>query len=501
MIDDILEELEADTSLETGAKFAAVAARYLETTRHGDGQVSTPRSPGELARRFDEPMPRTGRTIDELIHRLEGEIIADANKYCHPMYMGHQTSAPLAAGIWIESVISALNQSLAVQEMSPTATAMEHRLMRWFAELVGYGPESGGTMTSGGTEANFTALLAARNHALPEAWEQGVGADPPFIVYGEHAHYAVTRAIGQLGLGRRRGIPVASRDFRMDVGHLVSVLDRLKSEGHRVMAVVATAGSTATGSFDDLESIADVCAEREIWLHVDGAHGASALLSARPPAALNGLRRADTIAWDPHKGMLLPLAAGALLARRERDLDGAFAQQAPYLFSDRTELGRRETAGPPRVHDQGVRSFQCSRRADVLKVWFAIQRYGTSGLGQVYDRLCATARCLYDAIGERPEFQNLHEPESNILCFRYVGAAFRKGNRTATDDARLDAINREMRSRYNRDGTGWITATVLDGRPVLRVTMMNPRTGASHVRALLDGLVAQAKKIEEGTAP
>lgn len=500
MIDDILDELEADTSVETGAKFAAVTARYLQETRRGDGQVSTPHPPEELARRFDEKMPGTGRSIEDVIARLERDVIADANKYCHPMYMGHQTSAPIAPGIWMESVISALNQSLAVQEMSPTATAIEHRLVRWFSDLIGYGPESGGTMTSGGTEANFTALLAARNYALPDAWENGVGDDPPFIVYGEHAHYAVTRAIGQLGLGRRRGIAIPSRGYRMDVDQLVSALDGLRHDGQQVMAVVATAGSTATGSFDDLESIGAVCRERDIWLHVDGAHGASALLSARPPRALRGLRLARTIAWDPHKGMLLPLAAGMLLARNEGDLDGAFAQQAPYLFSNAARTDG-DTSARPRLLDQGVRSFQCSRRADALKVWFAIQRYGASGLGALYDHLCATARLLYDAIAERPEFENLHEPESNILCFRYIGHTPRGNGRTTSDEERIDAINRQLRSRYNREGTGWITATVLDGRPVLRVTMMNPRTGSAHVGALLDGLVAQAKQIEEQSAP
>lgn len=498
MIDDILAEMEADTAAEIGAQFAAVTARYLEATRRGEGQVSTPRTPGELAQRFDEDMPRTGRSIADVLARIEREVIGDANKYCHPMYMGHQTSAPLAAGIWMESVISALNQSLAVQEMSPTATMIEHQLVRWFSELVGYGAESGGTMTSGGTEANFTALLAARNFALPDAWENGVGDDPPLVVYGEHAHYAVTRAIGQLGMGRRRGISIASRHYRMDVELLVSALDRLGRDGRSVMAVVATAGSTATGSFDDLEAIADVCGERNIWLHVDGAHGASALLSARPPRALNGLRHARTLAWDPHKGMLLPLAAGMVLARNESDLDAAFAQQAPYLFAERDRGIASGTRTRPRILDQGVRSFQCSRRADVLKVWFVIQRFGSSGLGRIYDHLCATARLLYDAIEEHPEFENLHEPESNILCFRYVGpAAASATGGTDSERARIDAINRELRPRYNREGTGWITATVLDGRPVLRVTMMNPRTGAAHVGALLDGLANQARIIGE----
>jgi L-2,4-diaminobutyrate decarboxylase len=490
MIDDLLAELEADTSLEVGEIFAGVTARYFESTRSGKGQVSTPRTAEELARRFNEDFPSEGRPVSEIIERLQREVIADANKYYHPMYMGHQTSAPLAVGIWMESIIGALNQSLAVWEMSPTATVIEHQIVRWLSELAGYGESAGGTLTSGGTEANFTAMLAARNCAVPGAWEDGLGSDPPFVVYGEHAHYAVTRAIGQLGIGRRRGIPIASRDYKIDVELLVSTLERLRQEGKTVMAVVATAGTTATGSFDDLEAIGAICAERGLWLHVDGAHGASALLSSNPPRALRGLSHSRSLAWDPHKMMLLPLAAGMVLTRNERDLEGAFAQQAPYLF---------HAGKSTRVLDQGIRSFQCSRRADVLKLWFAIQRFGSRGLGRLYDHLCNTARLLHDAIEERADFQNLHEPESNILCFRYLGGGAkvrRRKKAVASDLARIDAVNRELRQRYNREGSGWITATVLDGRPVLRVTMMNPRTGEAHVRALLDGLAAKAKEIE-----
>jgi L-2,4-diaminobutyrate decarboxylase len=487
MIDDILAELEADASLDVGEMFAGVTARYFESTRHGDGQVSTPRSAEELARRFDEEFPRDGRPVAEIVERLEREVLSDANKYYHPMYMGHQTSAPLPVGVWMESVIGALNQSLAVSEMSPTGTAIEHQVIKWMSSLAGYGHGAGGTLTSGGTEANFTAMLAARSSALPNAWEDGVGSDPPFVVYGEHAHYAVTRSIGQLGLGKRCGIPIPSRNYKMDVDQLLTALDRLSDEGKRVMAVVATAGTTATGSFDDLEAVGAICAERGIWLHVDGAHGTSALLSSNPPRALNGLKHSRSLAWDPHKMMLLPLAAGMVLTRDERDLDLAFAQQAPYLF----HAGKSS-----RVIDQGVRSFQCSRRADVFKLWFVIQRFGSNGLGQLYDHLCHTARLLYDAIEERSDFENLHEPESNILCFRYLGniAGGRKG--TAAELERIDALNRELRPRYNKEGSGWITATVLDGRPVLRVTMMNARTSSQHVRALLDGLTAKAKEIQ-----
>jgi L-2,4-diaminobutyrate decarboxylase len=255
------------------------------------------------------------------------------------------------------------------------------------------------------------------------------------------------------------------------------------------MAVVASAGTTATGSFDDLEAIGALCDERGIWLHVDGAHGASALLSASPPRALNGLRHSRSLAWDPHKMMLLPLAAGMVLTRDEGELERAFAQQAPYLF----HAGKSS-----RVMDQGIRSFQCSRRADVLKLWFVMQRFGSKGLGQLYDHLCGTARLLYDAIENRDDFENLHEPESNILCFRYLGEGGKGTNRksaAADETKRIDELNRAVRPLYNREGTGWITATTLNGRPVLRVTMMNPRTGAEHVRALLDGIVAKAKEV------
>jgi L-2,4-diaminobutyrate decarboxylase len=489
MIDDILAELEADTSLEVGESFAAVTARYFESTRRGEGQVSTPHSAEVLARRFAEELPLDGRPIAEIIERFERDVLADTIKQYHPMYMGHQTSAPLAVGVWMESVIGALNQSLAVSEMSPTGTAIEHQVIKWMSRLAGYGAGAGGTLTSGGTEANFTAMLAARNSALPDALEEGVGSNPPFVVYGEHAHYAVTRAIGQLGLGKRRGIPIASRDYKMDVDLLLGTLDRLRDERKQIMAIVATAGTTATGSFDDLDAIGAICAERGIWLHVDGAHGASGLLSTKPPRALNGLRHSRSLAWDPHKMMLLPLAAGMVLTRDERDLDLAFAQQAPYLF---------HAGKSARVIDQGIRSFQCSRRADVFKLWFVIQRFGSRGLGLLHDHLCHTAQLLYDAIEERDDFENLHEPESNILCFRYLGTKSKGGGKSANgaDTERIDALNRELRPRYNKEGSGWITATVLDGRPVLRVTMMNPRTGPEHVRALLDGLTAKAKAIE-----
>jgi L-2,4-diaminobutyrate decarboxylase len=475
----LLAELEADMSLDAAVLFTALATDYLADTRTGDGPVSTSLSAVELAARFDEPMPVEGKPLAQVAARLRDEVIADCNHLYHPRYAGHQVSAPLPAAIWTESVTAALNQSVAVSEMSPTGTALEHRVIRWMCDLVGYGERAGGTLTSGGTEATFTALLAARSASIPDVWTEGIGTEPPVVVCGEHAHYAVSRAVGELGLGMRNAVSVPSCDWRMDVNALRSTLDSLRDAGKRVMADVATAGSTATGSFDDLEAIGTLCDERGIWLHVDGAHGASALLSERHRDKVRGIGRARSIAWDPHKMMLLPLSAGVVLVRDERDLDAAFTQRAPYLFHG--EQGAR-------VLDQGVRSFLCSRRADVIKLWVALQRYGARGIGALYDRLCEVATSMHDQLVMHPAFEPIHVPECNILCFRWIGDG-------TLGDAELDEANRSLRERYNRSGNGWITATNLGGRRVLRVTIMNARTSEKDVAAIIDGLEEEARVV------
>ncbi len=479
--DALLEALESDATLEAGGPFLSLAAAHFARTREATDAVSTRSDARTLAARFDEPLPRGVRPLADVVARLGRDVLPDVNRLTHPMYLGHQVSAPLAAAVWSEVVISAVNNSMAVWEMSPVATVIEDRVVGWMRELAGFGPASGGTFTSGGTEATFTALLAARAAWQPDAWATGVRGPLPALVHGEHAHYAVSRAAGELGIGTASCVAVRSTDdWKLDAADLARTLERLHAERRPVLAVVATAGHTATGSFDDLEAVVETCARFGAWLHVDGAHGASALLSARHRHRVAGVARARTLAWDPHKMMLLPLSAGMLLARDVQDLTGAFAQRAPYLFHERPgdEAGAAGRARHDPGMDLGTRSFQCSRRADVLKVWVALQRLGADGIGALYDHLCALTTSLHGMLGERQAFERVHAPESNILCFRHRGGD--------------DEFNRALRERYNRSGRGWITSTVLGGRRVLRVTIMNPRTREAHLERLLDGLEAEA---------
>ena len=476
----VLARIEADGAPRVGRAVADLVAAYLERAASGVDPVSTARSPREIAERVRSPVPEEGEAFDAVLARLSRDVIPDSNWLHHPMCMGHQVAPPLPASIWGESVIGALNQSLAVWEMSPVGSVLETIVIGWMCELAGLGERAGGTLTSGGTEATTTALLAARNASFPDAWSKGMSR-PAAIVCGADAHYAVARAAGMLGIGTDHLLSVPSREGRMDIAALATVLADLESRGTAIVAVVATAGSTPTGAFDDLDAVATICDQRGVWLHVDGAHGASALLSDAHRTRLRGIDRARSIACDPHKMMLMPLSAGMLLVRDIRDLDAAFAQRAPYLFDDTAE---------DRLRDHGRRSFMCSRRADVLKVWMAWHRYGRVGLGALYDHLCATTRALWTSIGANPAFEAMHEPECNILCFRYVGDR-------RDSPAVLDALNAALRERYNRSGHGWITTTVLDGRRVLRVTIMNPRTTSTHTDAMLAKVAALAREIRD----
>jgi L-2,4-diaminobutyrate decarboxylase len=451
-------------------------AAYLEGV--ADRPVSTGRSPSELAVRFDDPLPRRGRPSGAVWDDVWDRVVGEAIHLAHPMYMGHQVAPPLPHAVLADALASLLNQSTAVWEMSPTGTPVERQVVAWMRELLGYPSGSDGTLVSGGSAANLTGLLAAREAVFPGAWRDGVagrdGLDRAAVFAADHAHYSVERALGVMGLGSGAAVPVPERGFRLDPSALAIAIAEARARGRIPLAIVATAGSTATGLVDDLAAIADVAAGEGVWLHVDGAHGASFLASELLRGRLRGIERADSVAWDPHKMMFMPISAGAVLVRDHRHLDSAFQQSAPYLFHPRP--------GETRSHDIGRRTLQCSKRLDALKIWICLQHYGLDHLARLQERTVDLTALLFRKLEAADDFEPAHDPDSNILCFRYLPPG-----RVGAPEA-LDALQGRLREAYNTSGRGWITATVLGGRRVLRVTLMNPATGEQHLDALLDGL-------------
>jgi L-2,4-diaminobutyrate decarboxylase len=475
VLDETLAAIQHDMSDETGRLFASAIAAYLLHASRGDSPVTTRATPEEIRARFAEPLPTGRRSIAEVVARLERDVVRDAIKLVHPRYMGVSVAPPLPAAVWSEALIAAMNQSLRASVMSPTITPLEHQLIRWLTERIGFTEAAGGTLTSGGTEANFTALLAARAAIAPDAWDSGLGSEPPIVLLGDNAHDSVTRAVAQLGLGARRAVRVPLRDHRIDTDALACRIRDARAAGTRIMAVVATAASSSTGSFDDIDTIGAICKDHAIWLHVDGAHGASALLSDVHRHRLRGIERAHSVTWDAHKMMLLPLPAGAVLVRDAAWLDRAFAPDG----------AAQGAAGDGSL---GPRSFMTSRRADALKLWIGLLRYGADGLAAIYDHLCELTMRLHAMVSARGDLASLHVPQCNLLCFRYVGDG-------VLDPPALDLVNRELHDRFRSSGRGFIATVELEGRFALRVTIMNPLTREQHLHDLLEDIATTGNRV------
>lgn len=383
-----------------------------------------------------------------------------SNHLHHPSYMGHQVCPPLYDSATADLLISFMNNSTAVWEMSPIATVIEKEIVRWLANLAGYPESSEGTAVSGGSAANLTALMAARARWNADAAN---AAKTPVIVTSADAHYSIARAAAIMGIPSSDVLKVATDDHhRMDVGGLEEVLAAVEArKDASLLAIVATSGSTATGAFDRLDEIALLRDRFRTWMHVDAAHGAAVLLSDRYAHFVRGLERADSFSCDPHKMMWMPLSLGTVMVREGIWLRRAFEADAPYLFH----------AGSPNL---GEMTIQCSKRADAIKLWLVLRSQGTAPVVDALERTASLTRYLYDRVVESDDFEPVHEPELNIFCFR----------RTGLDNEQTG----DLRERLIRSGKAWITTTVLRGERVLRVTMMNPRTTEAHIDAMLDAL-------------
>jgi L-2,4-diaminobutyrate decarboxylase len=395
----------------------------------------------------------------------------------HPSYMGHQVCPPFPLGAIGDFVISTLNQSTAVWEMSPFATMIEKEVVGWLSANIGFQSGAAGTMVSGGSAANLTGLLAARARWRGDSRPPGVR---PVILCSADAHYSIARAAEIMGMGPDDVVKVETDErHRMDITALDGILEALEDTDRSVMAIVATAGSTATGAFDRLGDIAGLRDRYRTWLHVDAAHGASVVLSPSLRRLVAGIEHADSVAWDPHKMLWMPLSLGAILVRNGEWLRRAFSADAPYLFdAERSSL------------NLGEMTIQCSKRADAVKLWLMLRCAGEEPFRAALERVTSVTRELCDLVMDSPDFEAMHEPELNIFCFRHVGVEKR-------GDGELDLLNGRLRQALLESGEAWITSTLLKGTRVLRVTIMNPATGKADLEALLDSLRRIVRKSEE----
>ncbi|HSP19114.1 MAG TPA: pyridoxal-dependent decarboxylase, partial [Myxococcaceae bacterium] len=307
-------------------------ADYLRGVTGRAGPVLPWVEPEASLEQWPAALPETpGLSLAELMT----PVLAGSNHLHHPRYVGHQVTAPLPSSALIHLASALLNNGTAVFEMGPVSAPLERRALAWMAQQAGFPAGADGVLTSGGSVGNLTALLAARQAVTGrDVWDEGLaGGKPLAILVPDETHYCVKRAAQILGLGKAGivSIPVDER-FKLRPEALPATFEAAERAGRQVFAVVASAGSTSTGAFDPLDAVADFCRARGLWLHVDGAHGAAAVLSPRYAHLAAGIGRADSLVWDAHKMMLLPALLTAVLFRDARRSYEAFSQRADYLL-------------------------------------------------------------------------------------------------------------------------------------------------------------------------
>lgn len=393
----------------------------------------------------------------------------------HPQYIGHQVAPTVPISALATLLSAQLNNGMAVYEMGAASTALERLVIEYFTQAVGY--QSGdGFLTSGGTLGNLTALLAARRaYTQEDVWNEG-HTTALAVMVSEEAHYCVDRAARIMGLGEKGiiKIPVDER-YQIRTDLLETYYTKAQKDGLEVIAIVGSAPSTSTGMYDDLQAMAAFAKAKDLWFHVDAAHGGGALFSKKYKTLLQGVAQADSVIIDGHKMMATAAITTAVLFKNATASYATFEQKAQYLW---------EKNDDPDWYNMAKRTFECTKSMMSLRFFAIRNAFGI----QFFDDFVTT---LYDAgiafaatLKNQPDFELALSPASNIVCFRYIGDGGLKD---------LDRVNQQIRSTLLDQGHFYIVATQLKQGYFLRTTFMNPFTTPEHTEALLERIRLTAK--------
>jgi aromatic-L-amino-acid/L-tryptophan decarboxylase len=384
-----------------------------------------------------------------------------------PRYFAFVGSSGLEIGVLADALASCFDVNLATSAKS--ADLIERQALEWVAQLLGF-PSGAGTITSGGMISNLTALTAARERALPNVRRTGLANRPCGLYCSSEAHYSVSRAAEVLGIGANQVRSLAmDAQHRVKADEVAKAIDADIAAGIIPVAVVATAGTTLTGAIDPLEELANICAARGVWLHVDGAYGlpGAAVLEMRNRFA--GLERADSISVDAHKWLYLPKACGVVLVKNRSDLAAAFTHDESYMLHDEHQ--------PYNAVDL---TLEYSRPFRALKLWLALRVHGADQYRAAIARNIAQAQLCAKLIRASSELELLIEPQLSTVPFRHVPKSL-KGNETV-----LNQHNLELVKTMQDDGRVYISSALVDGKICLRPCFVNFRTSDSDVQTLID---------------
>ena len=439
-----------------------VLADYLEQSQSGLMETVIPyKDPEESLALWREDYRLGQGDITDFFSKT----IQYSNHLHHPRYMGHQVTPPVPITAIASMLSSLLNNGMAVYEMGLVSNPLERILSELLAQKIGFDAHASGLLTSGGTLANLTALLAARA-AKTDVWEDGTN-ERLAVMVSDEAHYCIDRAARIMGMGNEGIIKIPTNElFQIRTDLLEQYYQEATDKGLRMIAIIGSACSTSTGSYDDLEAIAAFAQKHQLWFHADGAHGGAVVFSDKYKHLVKGLNQADSVVIDWHKMLMAPALITAVIFKRNDDAFRTFQQKAQYLWANQHSKD---------WFNSGKRTFECTKLMMSLKVHAILKAHGEQIFTDNVEYLYNLGKQFAALIKARPNFELAIEPESNIVCFRLLHEL-----------AELNELNANIRKKLLEEGKFYIVQTTLGDKLYLRTALMNPLTTETHLTALLD---------------
>ena len=454
---------------------------YIESTNE-PSRVNPAMSPQSMRKTLDVHLPLEGHDLNAVLDDLDtfiaNSVKTNRSEFMNPLWGG--LSLPSLAG----EVIAALtNNSMYTYELSPIATVIEQTIIKRMCEMVGF-PDGFGTFTTGGSNGNMLGMLCAREQLISGSTKRGFDGRSTVIFVSAEAHYSVLMAANVIGIGHQNIIKVqCDEDGRMRSDRLVEEIAFARQEGMRPLCIVATAATTGRGAYDDIDALADIAHREGMWLHVDAAWGGTCLFSTEHARLMDGVEKADSVCWDAHKMMGVPLICSAFLIKDSFVLRRLcdHTNVAHYLFHSDAELD-----------DLGRYSLQCARRNDALKLWLEWRARGDAGWAKMVDTRMEDAGYLQRNIEAHPSLEMMSSRMWTNVCFRY----------TSSDEGLdLNELNTEIRNRMIQEGSFMVSRSNIGNDVILRMVVANQNLNQETLDRFLDRVIHHGEEVVRGLPP
>ena len=430
-----------------------------------------------LRKTCDLSIPLEGMGMEMVMSDIDA-YLRHCVRTSHPGFMNPLWGGLNLAAFAGEIIASMTNTSMYTFELAPMATLIEQALIKRMCEMIGFG-EGNGTLTTGGSNGNMLGIMCARQQVNPIGQRQGYDGRNYVLFVSSESHYSVMMSANVLGIGYDNVIKVACDDdgcMRMD--RLEEEIHRSRSEGKIPFCVVSTAGTTVRGAFDPIREVSEICLREGLWFHVDAAWGGTCLFSAKHRMLMDGIELADSVCWDAHKMMGVPLICSAFIVKRPEILRRicSHGDVAHYLFHESTE-----------DVDIGRMSLQCGRRNDALKLFFAWRERGDAGWARMVEDYMVLAAHLETLVANHPSLEMMSSRQWTNVCFRF-----------RAEGIDYDEVNTELRDRMMRKGDFMFSRSTINDDIILRPVISNPSVTLEGLSRLIDEIVSTGDEIIRG---